>query len=495
MRSCVRPYVVTRIEATTVSKDNCGLRTLDMSSVCSTRQGQVADRGLNGAHASRLRREAFAAAVVGSAIFMSLIAPLAAQEPPSAEDIEKVRQVQKDAETIGSWDQQYMIIEQAADNMFQQQGWSSESDQYARSLMRDIGRIPPWEPQKRQELFMGSLQTRYGLSDDQRTSLNGEIQREAMMVTAKNFRDILPVAMEVVKTRANGEPFTSEQVQRWSKALKPLMNDSLAAMQRVTDNMKKDMTPEQRKLLEADVEALTKRHRDVEKMMVRWEAGQWTPTDWGLQDDPIHYSTASADAAKNAEKDALVQQAVDGKQPLNEAAAATDESEWDRYVRQFCEKYGCTDSQRASAQGILKNSKQEAISFRNARREQIAQIEKLLQAADTPDKRKAHQDELQRQLAPITDIFNRMKSRLYEQVLTTEQRKKFPMEPAAQPHAAKPARVPSAPVPAAASSQPAPQAPPQAAPPQPASTSQPAPTPVPPASQPASPAPASQVGR
>jgi hypothetical protein len=432
----------------------------------------------------------FAAAVVG-AVVVSLTGRLVAQEPPSAEDIEKVRQVQKDAETIGSWDQQYMTIEQATDNVFQQQGWTSDSDQYARSLMRDIGRIPPWEPQKRQEAFMGALQGRYGLSDDQRTSLNGEIQREAMMVTAKNFRDILPVAMEVVKTRASGEAFTAEQVQRWSKALKPLMADSLASMQRVTDNMKKGLGPEQRSLLEADVDALTKRHRDVEKMIVRWEAGQWSPADWGLQDDPIHYAAAAEHAARNAEKDFLVQQAVDGKQPVNEAAAATDESEWDRYVRQFCDKYDCTPAQRAAAQGILKGCKQEAISFRNARREQIAQIEKLLQAADTPDKRKAHQDELQRQLAPITDIFNRMKSRLYEQVLTTDQRKKFPPEPAAQPQPAKPAPPPAA-TPAAAAAQPAAQ-PAQPPPQQQAPTSQPAAAPPAPARPPAS-APATKPG-
>lgn len=459
MSSFVRPYVVTRIEATTV---------------CNA--------------FGRSKARTFGLVLASSAISMALHAVAAAQPPsaPSPEELDKVRQVQKDAETMGSWDQQYLTIEQATDNVFKQQGWTSESDQYARSLMRDLGRIPPWKPHERQEAFMGALQNRYTLTDEQRASLNSEIQREAMMVTAKNFRDVLPVAMEVVKTRASGEPFTAEQVQRWSKALKPMMADSIASMQRVTDHMKKDMTPEQRRLLEADVESLTKRHRDMEKMMVRWEAGQWNPTDWGLQDDPIHYSAVAQHAAGEAEKNALVQQAVDGNQPFNEGTAATDESEWDRYVRQFCDKYECTDSQRASAQGILKNCKQEAGAFRNARRDQIAQAEKLIQNADTPAKRKAQQDELQRQLAPIAEIFNRLKARLYEQVLTTEQRKKFPSETPAPAQTARLAPPPPTQAPP----------PPLASPPQPVPTSQSTPhsppTQPPPSSQPSPATPASQ---
>ncbi len=465
MSSFVRPYVVTRIEATTVC--SAGRR-----------------RGCR----------TFGPAWAASATAMALCAASLAQPlpTPGPEDLERVRQIQKDAETIGSWDQQYLVIERAADNMFQQQGWSSESDQYARSLMRDIGRIPPWKPRERQEAFMGALQSRYALTEEQRSSLNSEIQREAMMVTAKNFREVLPVAMEVVQTRAKGEPFTPEQVQRWTKALKPMMADSLASMQRVTDNMKKGMGPDQRSLLEADVEALTKRHRDVEKMMVRWEAGQWNPTDWGLQDDPIHYSEAARHAAGEAEKNALVQQAVDGRQSVSEAAAATDESEWDRYVRQFCDKFGCSDSQRASAQGILKNCKQEATAFRNARRERIAQIEKLIQTADTPEKRKAQQDEMQRQLAPIGEIFNRMKDRLYEQVLTTEQRKKFPSEIPARaappPQAARPTPPPAQTPPA---EQTPPPGPPASQPEPPPAASQPS-LPPPPQSQPAGPTPETQ---
>jgi hypothetical protein len=354
------------------------------------------------------------------------------------EQIQQVRQIEKDSELIGSWDQQYTVVEQATDNVFQQQDWSSEPDQYARSLMREVGRIPPWKPRDRQEAFMNSLQGRYSLTPEQRTTLDTEVQREAIMVTAKHFKDILPVAMEVVRTRANGEPFTAEQVQRWSKAFKPLMADSLASMQKVTDNLKKTMTSEQRQRLEADVGALVKRHRDVEKMVTRWEAGQWNPADWGLQNDPLHAAAAAEYEAKGTEKDALVR-AAEAKRPLDEGINVTDESAWDIYVKNFCNRYQCTDVQRTTAQAVLKSSKQEATAIRNARREQIEKCQHLIAAADSPAKRKAHEDEMRRLQAPLEYIFNRMKSRLHEQVLTTEQRMRVapasppPSKPGAAP--------------------------------------------------------------
>jgi hypothetical protein len=416
-------------------------------------------------------------------LFLMLHAPAGAQDKPqvSPQDIEQLNEVQKSADLVGPWDQQYSVIDQATTNVFEKQGWQSEPDQYARTLMQEVGRIPPWKPQERQEAFMNGLQTRYSLTPDQRTSMNSEIQREAMAVTAKHFKELLPMAMEVVKTRAAGEPFTPEQVQRWSKAIKPIMAESMESMQRVTGSLRKTMTPEQQRALDADVNALVKRHRDVEQMVTRWEAGQWNPTDWGLQDDPIHAGAMEAYKAVNAEKDNLVKVAEERKASLDSFVPGS-ESDWDRYVKMFCDKYECTDVQRTTAQGILKSCRQEAVSIRNARKDQIAKCEQLVQKADTPEKRKAQQEELDRQLAPIGDIFNRLKSRLHEQVLTTEQRKKMPPEGPAQakPPATPPPATPAPPPAAPATSQsqpltPPPVTPPPVAQPQPPTTQKAAP--------------------
>ena len=217
--------------------------------------------------------------------------PAVAQEPkPSnpSPDLKAMQQIQEDAQKLGDWDNQYRVIEDATDNIFQQQGWTSESDVWSRSVFRNVGRVSPWKPQERQKIFLDELQQRYKLTLDQRTALDGDIQREAMGVAMKHFKETLPVAMEILKTRAANQPFTAEQVQRWSKTIKPVMDDSMTAVERVVGKLDKTMTEEQRAALQGDLKAFRKRHQDMQKMVYKWQAGNWNPTDWVLQNDPIH---------------------------------------------------------------------------------------------------------------------------------------------------------------------------------------------------------------
>lgn len=352
--------------------------------------------------------------------------PALAQDIPEAspKQMKQVKQLQDDAQKLGAWDTQYLLIEEAVDNIFQQHGWNSEADVFARDLARDVGRISPWKPRERINAFLDGLQVRYSLTHDQRTSLDGDIQREAMIATIKHLKDTLPVAMEIVRTRAKQEPFTAEQVQRWSRRWKPLMDDSLRTVERVTDQLKKTMTEEQRKTLESDMKALLKRHHDMEKMVEKWQAGNWNPADWGLQNDPIHAGAMAEYLALEAEKNERVEAAKD-KKGLDEDKIATDESGWDRYVRQFCNKYECTDAQRTTANAILKNCKKEAIDYRNAHRDLIEKHERLSKTAETEALRNQHATALQTELEPIAKGFERLKARLHGQVLTTKQRRMF----------------------------------------------------------------------
>ncbi|MFH1418621.1 MAG: hypothetical protein ABII12_10110 [Planctomycetota bacterium] len=340
------------------------------------------------------------------------------------DQLKQIQELQKDADLIGSWDQQSLLMNEATDNIFAQQGWDSEADQYARQLMRNVGGIPPWKPQERQQVFMENLQVRYGLTPAQRDEMNATVQHEAMMVGARHFKDLFPVVMEVVQTRVKNKPFTAEQVQRWSQAIGPVMDDSLKAVERVTGKLRDSMTPEQQKTLDQDTEALKRRHGDVEKMVERWKQGGWNPTDWGLQNDPVHAGAMVDYRRQQAERDRLVAEA-EAMKALEEGINVTDESAWDAYVRRFCNKYACTDPQRATAKAILKKSKQNAIGYRAARRDQLDKCEQLLSNAESKDEQQHHTKELEKLLAPIRAEFDLMKARLYAEILTTEQHNKF----------------------------------------------------------------------
>ncbi len=356
-----------------------------------------------------------------------------ADAPPkaSAKQIKQLGQLEETAEKLGSWENQYQFLEDATDNIFRQQGWDSEADQYARNLVRDVGRISPFKPHERSKVFMDNLQVRYGLTHDQRTLVYNNMQQETIKVTMKHLKSSLPIALEIIRTRTSQEPFSAEQVQRWSRVMKPLMDDSLSSLQSVVERLGKTMTREQRARLDVDMKALLRRHHDVEKMVAEWQAGNWNPTHWGLQNDPVHAGAMADYLAAEAEKNARVEEAR-LKKGLDEDKIATDESTWDLYVRRFCSKYECTDAQRTQADSILKSSKKVAFNHRNARRLLIEKYERVSKTAESAEERAVGATLLKGQLARIGLIFERMKNRLHLQVLTTEQRMKFAAQPPAK---------------------------------------------------------------
>jgi hypothetical protein len=361
-------------------------------------------------------------------------APVMAQSADDEEDDDAPRKMKEQfkqagelfdtAKKVGPWEQQYQLVEEATDNIFTQQGWTGEPDQFARQVMREVGKAPPWDPQKRQEIFLDQLQQRYSFTHDQMKTFDTTFQREMMKMTMKHFKDVLPVALEVARARAANEPFTAEQVQQWTKKLRPMMDDAMEAMERVTGKVKQSMSADQRAQLDTDLKAFRKRHDDTKRMADKWAAGQWTPTDWGLQNDPAHAGEMAKYAESEHEKNRLVEKAILSKKP-DDQSMARDESEWDKYVKWFCHNYQCDDRQRTMAKNILDSSKKEAIAFRNSRRDSLAGYEKLVKSAATSESRKKAQADLDAQLGPIKFTFERMKQRLEGEVLTTDQRHKY----------------------------------------------------------------------
>jgi hypothetical protein len=341
--------------------------------------------------------------------------------------IEQAQRILEQTKKLGPWETQAQVIEDATNNMFQQQGWNSESDQFSRDVLREVSKIPPWKTAERQEVLMNALQARLGLSHDQRTQLNRDMQKEATGLTIKYFKDLAPIAMEVARTRMADKPFTPEQVQSWSQRLMPMMDDALQSLQRVSSKLEETMTPEQREKFKTDMDAVLRRHKDVAKMMVKWQAGNWTPTDWGLQNDPIHAGAVQLAADKEAQKNALVEAAQVRTHP-DELKIAVDESTWDKYVKWFCATYECTDVQRGKADNVLKSSKDEAVRYHSSKRDLFENAQRLVRAGADDEHRKAAAAELARLQAPIAQMFERLRKRLYEEILTTQQRQMRPLD-------------------------------------------------------------------
>src|ERR1051325_5603512 len=340
------------------------------------------------------------------------------------DQLRKAKEVMDTARKIGPWENQVHTLDEATDNMFKQEGGDSESDQFAKSVMHEVGRVPPWDAAKRQEVFLQHIQSRYNLTHDQVKQFDGDFQREGMRMAMKHFATVAPVILEIAKTRAADEPFTPEQVQRWTQAGRPIMDDMMDSMDRVTGKLRETMTADQREALEGDMKAFRRRHSDMKRMAEKGAAGQWPPADWGLQNDPIHAGQVAKAVGDDARKTELVEKVVGSKRP-DEDAVARDESEWDKYVKWFCNNYHCEERQRTTADAILKGAKRTAVSYLSARRDVIEQAQARVKTAGDAESRKRARDQQDKVLEPVIFEFERMKKRLYEEVLTSEQRRNF----------------------------------------------------------------------
>jgi|GEM_PF-1663852 len=344
--------------------------------------------------------------------------------PPNA-IIEQVQAIQSRASVLmENWYDEASIIKDAHNNVFAARGWDSEADQFTLQLINQITDISPMQNQEREELFIRAYQDRLGLSDEQAQMLGDEMRQESMRFTMQHFTELLPIASEIISTRSQNKPFTAEMVQRWSQKLEPLMNDALESVNRVRGKLEATMTPEQKELLDYDMESVMKRHNDVKEMVQDWKAGNWDPRDWGLHNDPVHRGQVLTAIENDRRKDVLVARAEGNQQP-NLDATGRDPSAWERYVKWFVNEFECDEKQRIAADGILKQHEKEAMNYLAAKADDIEYNERRADESLSESKRKYHRKQAERLRAPVERIFDRMCRKLESNVLDRAQRMKL----------------------------------------------------------------------
>jgi len=249
------------------------------------------------------------------------------------------------------WQAEACHIEQAIDNVWRENGWTDESDLFAQGLARDVSVIPPWEFMKRLNLVSTRVAERYGLSAQQSATLQAAILRRSTGFLARNARVIMSQTAEAVKTRSNGQPFSADQIARWMQEAQPLLEDAYKTTDQLVDDLKHVVPPEKRQLLEADLNGFEKRRRVGLEMAERWTRGEWRPTDWGMQDDPIQQRSAAA-AAMRAARARITSSADQIKPAVVPRWNSHDPSTWFAYVLDFQARFGLDAGQQTAAKSI-----------------------------------------------------------------------------------------------------------------------------------------------
>ena len=362
---------------------------------------------------------------------------------------------------LSDWDTQHAYMMEAVEKTYGRAGWSSESDEFSLALMREVNAIPPWSPLERFDRAVEILGGRYGLDADQEQVLRGLAIRTSTEMFQKHSDRIMQYAVEAIQTRAAGEPFTSEQVARWVKLAEPVFQDSRRRVNAVTQTFMKELGEDQQVLVQRDLDAMNRRMADVEVMSRKWAQGEWQPSDWGLEADPIQTggmaaAATSQDGGRVGERPVTVRRGngEPAKEPERTTARSTRRTSgqeraptekpaqtrrqasvsnrgggsgasndpWAQYVQRFIDKYQLDDVQQTKAWKIYRDVKARADKHRSRYGQQI---DAARQRDETSDggKSNAAARELESKLqANLDQLFERLKQRL-ERLPTRAQRR------------------------------------------------------------------------
>lgn len=230
--------------------------------------------------------------LLGIPLLLGLAGPASAQpsafeQPPDEPTLPDLPALESELKRIGDWDAEFDRMIVALDNMFRENGWTSESDRFARDMVTDVGRIPPWDLPGRLNRMMDLLRDRYQLDDEAQAHLQGAILRETVSMTAKHAGLIIEQTREWIDCRVQGKPITPEMAAEWSREGIPLYEDGWKAVETVVKDLKPRLNPDAQKTLERDFQAAGRRHKSLMAQTEKWAAGDWKASDWGMQDDPI----------------------------------------------------------------------------------------------------------------------------------------------------------------------------------------------------------------
>lgn len=378
-----------------------------------------------------------------------------------AEMQKRISKVASLAQQLGDWSVQAELGRTAVEKVFQRAGWDSEEDLFAFEMFRAMDSRPPWAMQERMDTFFSLLTGRYQLNPEQRTRLKELFYRESVGLFSQHADAILTYSTEMLEARIAGQPFSPEQVARWSKLAEPVMNDGLARMTRATEELMEDMSAEQQAVVRADLRAADRRLNAVGEMMQEWKQGRWEPSDWGMEEDPIQTGkemaaregleppmtenpaepppiepsapvkppaptprktseTPAPPVAKEHEaprptpevpRDA--EPSANARQPARQKVAALAKGEsdpWARYVQAFIDKFRLEDAQRQKAWVCYDQTKG-----------RIEQTESKLKSESGPNNQPA-KAALEKHEAELERTFSQLKMRL-ERLPTRQQRR------------------------------------------------------------------------
>lgn len=303
-----------------------------------------------------------------------------ANEPARRDDAAVVRAVsQRFAEQLGSWvnwDAAWSSLGTSVINAYERNGWTSEPDLYSLEVILDVGAIPPWKIEQRMDRFTELIADRYLLDDEQQAVARRLLEDELNHILREHATSIMPIALEGLQTWASGEPFTAEQLTRWTRATEPVFADTRARLDAAANTLMDSLDEEQRAWVRLDLSAAQRRVARVAEMRQAIARGEYVPADWGLR--------SSADAATPGGADSENPPTARPDTEMPTTRPTVDADPWAVYVREFIVRFKLNEAQQQQAWRTYRRVREQR-DFHDAR--QTQRLERLRAAAqESPDR-------------------------------------------------------------------------------------------------------------
>ncbi|MCH8881072.1 MAG: hypothetical protein IID34_14480 [Planctomycetes bacterium] len=332
---------------------------------------------------------------------------------------------------LGPWEEHYSYMMDAFERVFERNDWVSDSDLYALDMVREIEALPPGDFGGRLNKMKQMLGDRYLLTEEQENRFGQTIMREAVGVFMRHSDRIMEYSMDAINTRAAGEAFTPEQIAKWVKLSEPVVRDAAARMEVGVRQMMVDLEPEQRELMQRDLDAAKRRISRVQELSKDWAKGKWDPADWGMEDDPIQVAgeRAAAEAKEAAIADKAAAQADErAERDIAESRRDSDRAQrqyeeqvivetdadddaWAAYVKSFIRKYRLNEAQQNRAWAIYRDVKGYGDKLRTRAEKKTAGLKAERAKADA-SRRSSIDRRIQEAAEPLRRVFDQMKRRL-----------------------------------------------------------------------------------
>ncbi len=275
-----------------------------------------------------------------------------------------------------NWDEEAQRLRRAAETVWERNGWTNESDRFARDVACEVTAIPPWDVAGRLNLLTKRTTERYGLSEEAAAKFRASLMGEAGGFVMRHGGAIIENGREALVARARGEPYTAEHVAKWAKVLEPLLADAQVSADRLADEIQPSLDAEHKLLLSRDRESFQKRTAYVYAMRTRWAEGKWQPTDWGLEADPIQNRAVPPCTLDPSA--AIPIPVAPAAQPSPNVSLPTcvsyDPATWFACVLEFEKRFQLDAGQKSTAQSIHAELVERAGDYAKTHREELRAV-------------------------------------------------------------------------------------------------------------------------